>query len=92
MTKSPGFAPVKLTPLMANVPAPAAFDTVTVWAKLVVFTKTFPNNRGLGDTVAFAEVPTWAIFDQPELTLPRMEALYVWDRVPAHPLSTACTL
>ena len=77
MTKSPGSAPIKLTPLMANVPAPAAFDTVTVWAELVVFTKTLPNKSELGDTIPFAEVPTWATFDQPELRFPRMAALYV---------------
>jgi len=76
MAKSPGFAPVKLIPLIANVPAPVAFATVTVWAGvLVVLTKTLPNNSELGDTEAFAEVPTWATFDQPELRLPRIPTL-----------------
>ena len=87
--KSPALTPVMLMPLMASVPAPAAFVTVTVCPMLVVFTNTFPKVSGVGDTVAFAAVPTMAVFDQPELRLPRIEALYVWDILPAQPLSTA---
>ena len=43
-------------------------------------------------TEALAAVPRLATFDQAEDSDPRMDALYVWDILPAQPLSTAWTL
>jgi hypothetical protein len=86
--KSPGFAPVKVMPVIASVPVPP-LESVTVWAALVVFTNWLPKLSVALSRVALAGGPTAAMLDHPEARLPRMEAFHAWDIVPAQPLSTA---
>lgn len=75
-TKSPAFAPVMVMPVIASVPAPAAFDRVTVCGALEVFTNSNPNGRAVGDTDAFAAVPTLTTPDHAEERLPRIAAFH----------------
>jgi len=89
--KSPAFTPVSAMPVMASVPAPVALVKVTTCEVLVVFTNWSANDNGVGDTFAFAAVPTAATLDHPEDRPPRIEAFQVWDRPPAQPLSMAWT-
>ena len=95
ITKSASFAPVKPIPVIARVAAPAALETVTVWARRSWYSRTGCRMQA---TLASGQVRTAVrfrretTFDQPEDTDPRMAALYVWDIFPAQPLSTAWTL
>src|ERR1043166_8435758 len=64
--KLAALAPVIDAPLIASVPAPAAFETVTVCAVLVVFTTCGANVSAVGETLAFGVAPTETMFDQVE--------------------------
>jgi len=90
--KSPAFKPVKVIPVTARTPAPAALVSVTVWATLVVFTAWLPKASEVGDKVILGAVPTEAGFDHAETTFARSGEFHAWEKVPAQPLSTAWIL